>query len=133
MSFKQVICLNKIITRLNDLLCRLNKIITRLNKIITRLNDLLCRSNKLFILFKQDDNSFKRLIIGHNLPKRAGTYRNRPELTETDIQKYRNRLHWVPKWTLQCTETEQNVVSAPEKVGQVMVENKCMCVVQVGR
>ena len=39
-------------------------------------------------------------------------YRNRPELTRTDIQNYRNGLQWVPKRPLQCTETEQNVVSA---------------------
>ena len=103
---------NNIITRLNDLLCRLNMIISRLNKIITRLNDLLCRLNKLFILFKQDDNSFKRLIIG------VTTYRNEPGLSkqtrtgQNGHTKYRNRLHWVPKWTLQCTETEKNVISA---------------------
>ena len=30
---------------------------------MTRLNDLLCRSKELFILFKQDNNSYKRLIM----------------------------------------------------------------------
>ena len=30
---------------------------------MSRLNDLLCRSNKLFILFKQDNISFIRLIV----------------------------------------------------------------------
>ena len=30
---------------------------------IIHLNDLLCHLNKLFILLKQDNNSFKRLII----------------------------------------------------------------------
>ena len=122
---------NKIITRLNDLLCRLNKIITRLNKIITRLNDLLCRLNKLFILFKQDNNSFKRLITG------VTTYRNEPERTGTDQNghtKLPKRIQWVPKRTLQCTETEQKRIQwVTEKVGQVMVENKCMCVVEVYR
>ena len=37
--------------------------ITRLNKIITRLYDLLCRLNKLLILFIQDNNLCKRLIM----------------------------------------------------------------------
>ena len=41
------------------------KLLTRFNNIITRLNDLLCRTHKLFILFKQDNNSFKRLIISY--------------------------------------------------------------------
>ena len=72
---------------------------------ITRLNDLICRSNKLFILFKQDNNSFKRLIIGvttyRNEPERTETDKNWPERTETDIQNYRNGLQWVPKRTLQ--------------------------------
>ena len=40
-----------------------HKLLIRLSNIITRLNDLLCRSNKLFILFKQDNNSLKRLIM----------------------------------------------------------------------
>ena len=40
-----------------------HKLLTRFDNIITRLNDLLSRSNKLFILFKQDNNSFKRLIM----------------------------------------------------------------------
>ena len=72
---------------------------------MTRLNDLLCRLNKLLILFIQDNNLCKRLIMSfeqviylvkttyyrcHNLPKRAGTYRTGPELTVTDIQNYQN-------------------------------------------
>ena len=65
--------------------------------------------------FKQDINSFKRLIIGvtayRNKPERTETDQNRPERIETDIQNYRNGLQWVQKRTLQCTETEQNVVS----------------------
>ena len=40
-----------------------HKLLTRFDNIITRLNDLLSRSNKLFVLFKQDNNSFKRLIM----------------------------------------------------------------------
>ena len=38
-----------------------HKLLTRFNNIITRLNDLLCRTHKLFILFQQHNNSFKRL------------------------------------------------------------------------
>ena len=38
-------------------------LLIRFDNIITRLNDLLSSSNKLFILFKQDNNSFKRLIM----------------------------------------------------------------------
>ena len=59
---------------------------------------------------------FKLLIIGvttyRNEPVRTETDQNRPEWTETDIQHYRNGLQCVSKRTLQCTETEQNVVSA---------------------
>ena len=40
-----------------------HKLLTRFDNIITRLNYFLSRSNKLFILFKQDNNSFKRLIM----------------------------------------------------------------------
>ena len=58
---------------------------------ITRLNDLLSVS--------------QLTETSRNLPKQTRTDRN-------GHTKYRNRLHWVPKWTLQCTETEQNVVSA---------------------
>ena len=46
---------------------------------------------------------------------RAGTYRNGPELTGMDRNghtKLPKRTSVVPKRTLQCTETEQNVVSA---------------------
>ena len=43
-----------------------HKLLTRFDNIIIRLNDLLSRSNKLFILFKQDNNSFKRLIMSFN-------------------------------------------------------------------
>ena len=93
---------NNIITRLNDLLCRLNMIITRLNKIKTRLNDILCRLNKLFILFKQYVNSFKRLIIG------VTTYRNEPELTETD-QNWPKRTYKIPKQTSLGTEMDFTV------------------------
>ena len=105
MSFEQVIlsCLNKIITRLNDLLS------------VSQLTE-----------------------TSRNVPKRTRTDRNGPKrtykTTETDFNGY------PAKRTLQCTETEQNVVSAHRetntmgtKVGQVMVENKCMCVVEVGR
>ena len=67
-------------------------------------------------MFKQDDNSFKRIIIDvttyRNETESIETDKNWPELTETDIQNYRNGLLWVPKRTLQCTEMEQNVVSA---------------------
>ena len=41
------------------------KLLTRFNNIITRLNDFICRSNKLFTLVKQDNNSFKRLIMSY--------------------------------------------------------------------
>ena len=40
-----------------------HKLLTRFDNIINRLNDLLSRSNKLFILFKQDNNLCKRLIM----------------------------------------------------------------------
>ena len=96
-------------------------------------------------MFKQDVNSFKRLIIGvtsyRNEPERTETDRNLPDRAETDIQNYRNGLQWVPKCTLQCTETEQNVVSAYIETNTMGTrkgrpgngENKCMCVVEVGR
>ena len=42
--------------------------------------------------------------------ERTETDQNWPERTETDIQIYRNGLYYL--FTLQCTETEQNVVSA---------------------
>ena len=48
-----------------------------------------------------------------NEPERTETDQNWPERkNETDIQNYGNGFQWVPKRTLQCTETEQNVVSA---------------------
>ena len=51
-----------------------------------------------------------------NVPKRTRTDRNGQKraykTTETDFSRYRNGLYSVPKRTLQCTETEQNVVSS---------------------
>ena len=120
------------------MLCRLNKIITRLNKIIIRSNDLLCRLNKLFIMFKQDNNpllSVSQLTeTSQNVPKRTRTYRNGPKrtykTTETDFSGYRNGLYSVPKRCRMWFQlTQKRIQRVPEKIGQVMVENKCMCVV----
>ena len=105
MSFEQVIlsCLNKIITRLNDLLS------------VSQLTEM-----------------------SRNVPKRTRTDRNGPKrtykTTETDFSGYRNGLYSVPKRIRMWFQlTQKRIQWVPEKVGQVMVENKCMCVVEVGR
>ena len=58
----------KLLTRFNNIITYYvvrTSYLSCLNKIITRLNDLLFRTNKLFILFKQDNNTFKRLIMSY--------------------------------------------------------------------
>ena len=60
-------CAHKLLTRFNNikrLIMSYAQVIC-FNNIITRLNNLICRSNKLCILFKQDNNSFKKLLMSY--------------------------------------------------------------------
>ena len=105
MSFEQVVlsCLNKIITRLNDLLS------------VSQLTE-----------------------TSRNVPKRTKTERNGPKrtykTTETDFRVYRNGLYSVLKRSRMWFQlTQKRIQWVPGKVGQVMVENKCKSVVEVGR
>ena len=86
-------------------------------KIITRLNDLLSLSQ----LTETSRNVLKRTRIDRNGPKR--TYKT----TETDFSGYRKEA----ECGFSSHRNEYN--GYQKKVGQVMVENKCMCVVEVGR
>ena len=89
---------------------------------ITRLNDLLSVSQ----LTETRRKVSKRTRTDRNGPKR--TYKT----TETDFSGYRNGLYSVPKWSRTWFQlTQKRLQWVPEKVGQVMVKNKCMCVVEV--
>ena len=105
MSFEQVIlsCLNKTITRLNDLLS------------VSQLTE-----------------------TSRSVPKWTRTDRNGPKrtykTTETDFSGYRNGLYCVPKRSRMWFQlTQKRIQWVAEKIGQVMVENKCKCVVEVDR
>ena len=71
-----------------------------------------------------------------NVPKRTRTDRNGLKRTykTTDFSGYRNGLYSVPKRSRMWFQlTQKRIQWVPEKAGQVMVENKCMYVVEVGR